>query len=114
MDVLQVWSGNNTLRGGAGDDNLIGGSGNDVLDGGPGNDRLWGTSGADLFVLSPGQDFIYDFALGQDRLVGSRGIFSETGNIFEVLLTHDKGSTVISFGRLQDFQHYNDLGLLWA
>lgn len=52
-----------TLRGGAGDDLLVGGSGSDKLLGGPGDDRLIGRGG---------EDWLYGGA-GEDRLLGGRG-----------------------------------------
>jgi Ca2+-binding RTX toxin-like protein len=52
-----------TLRGGAGNDELIGGSGSDSLLGNAGNDRLVGRAGADS--LMGGE--------GDDRLVGGSG-----------------------------------------
>lgn len=52
-----------TIRGGPGDDLLVGGGGNDRLVGGAGNDRLVGRGGVDL---------LYGGA-GDDRLIGSAG-----------------------------------------
>jgi hypothetical protein len=52
-----------TLRGGAGDDVLVGEAGGDKLVGGPGNDKLVGRSGP---------DWLYGGA-GDDRLIGGRG-----------------------------------------
>jgi Ca2+-binding RTX toxin-like protein len=52
-----------TLRGGPGQDKLVGGAGADKLVGGPGNDVLVGRDGADSLFGGP----------GDDRLVGCKG-----------------------------------------
>jgi len=45
-----------TLRGGAGDDRLVGWRGSDLLYGGPGSDTLIGGPGADILRGGPGTD----------------------------------------------------------
>lgn len=66
-DVLTADERSNTLKGGAGDDVLIGISNpsgtvstSDWLDGGEGNDSLTGGTGGDLFFGGPGDDDFYD------------------------------------------------------
>ena len=60
-DVIWGMGHNDVLSGGAGDDHLIDGRGNDILFGG---------SGADVFVFTPDgkSDFIEDFEVGIDRI----------------------------------------------
>ena len=71
------FGGNDTLTGGAGDDQLNGGAGNDTITGGAGADRLGGGAGNDTFVFkavtdsSPGStnyDTITDFAHASDHI----------------------------------------------
>jgi serralysin len=56
------------VRGGAGNDEVIGGFGSDRLYGGAGNDILRGLGAADLLNCGPGDDTAY--ARPQDHLVG--------------------------------------------
>lgn len=51
--------GNDTLRGGDGNDKLFGGSGNDVLSGGTGNNTLYGNSGDDRFLVDVGKNAVF-------------------------------------------------------
>lgn len=55
-DVLVGGGGDDKLIGGTGDDVLIGRGGNDALYGGPGNDVLVGGAGQDLCNGGPGRD----------------------------------------------------------
>jgi hypothetical protein len=57
-DVLVGGSGPDSLNGGAGGDKLVGRSGNDVLLGGEGRDSLFGGSGDDVLKGGPGHDLI--------------------------------------------------------
>lgn len=61
-----------TLRGGPGNDVLIGGNGPDKLLGGPGNDRLVGQGGPDLLCGGPGNDVLLGGS-GNDVLIGGGG-----------------------------------------
>lgn len=69
-DILQGATGNDTLLGSSGADRLSGGDGRDRLEGGNGNDKLYGGSGADIHVFdgNDGEDRIYDFRNGADRI----------------------------------------------
>ena len=78
-DTLDGGHGNDDLLGGDDDDTLIGGAGNDDIDGGDGDDVLeGGTGGDDLegglgedtfkFNRGDGDDVIYDFSPGEDRI----------------------------------------------
>lgn len=70
-----------TVRGGTGDDRLIGGGASDKLVGGPGDDVLAGRSGGDWLEGGPGADRLLggpgDDQLrggpGRDRLIGGPG-----------------------------------------
>lgn len=61
-----------TLRGGAGNDDLVGGAGNDRLIGGAGDDRLIGRAGADSLFGGPGDDRLIGCS-GNDLLRGEAG-----------------------------------------
>jgi len=67
--VLNGGTGNDHLKGGAGDDILHGGPGNDKLEGGSGNDILTGDSGNDLLIGGDGLDILIGGA-GNDQLFG--------------------------------------------
>jgi len=56
-DVLVGGGGDDKLLGGPGDDALTGRGGDDALYGGPGNDRLFGGSDVDTCNGGPGRDF---------------------------------------------------------
>lgn len=62
-----------TLRGGPGDDRLIGGGGGDKLVGGPGNDLLKGFVGDDALFGGPGDDRLLGGS-GDDALSGGPGL----------------------------------------
>jgi len=118
--------GDDVLNGGDSDDTIVGDfqsyalsdgynvvtGGNDTISGGEGDDRLCGdirnfietpaeyTGGADVFVFLPdsGQDTIYDFEVGVDRIdVSGLGITSM--NDLSGMITYDQntGSAVIDW-----------------
>ena len=51
-------AGNDTLRGGADDDNLFGDSGSDLITGGAGNDYIDGGSGSDVCAAGGGRNVV--------------------------------------------------------
>ncbi|MFN4243354.1 MAG: hypothetical protein ACK4PI_08965 [Tepidisphaerales bacterium] len=57
--ILVGGPGNDTLRGGRGDDILVGGGGRDTLIGGAGNDILRADDGNDTLLGGPGDDILY-------------------------------------------------------
>ncbi|WP_165392183.1 calcium-binding protein [Pseudomonas tructae] len=61
-DSLTTGAGNDLLEGGLGNDTLTAGAGNDQLNGGTGNDVLYGGAGSDLYLfnLGDGQDVLRD------------------------------------------------------
>ena len=62
-------SGNDTLSGNGGDNNMLGGTGDDILDGADGNDRLVGGTGDDLLTGGAGNDlFVFSDYSGSDTI----------------------------------------------
>ena len=107
------FSGEVTLRGGAGNDSLVSGNGNDRLDGGDGsdvlkagggNDLLLGGDGSDDLVGGDGSDVIagyggedtIDGGQGNDTLVGGVGNDSLLGGLGDDLLGGDKGRDTLN------------------
>jgi Ca2+-binding RTX toxin-like protein len=113
-DILGGQSGTDWIYGNAGDDNIRGGSGSDYLFGGrgsdwiwaqAGNDKMWGGGGSDRFDFnsgSDGQDVIYDFEPGIDRvriappdpITFDELIASATVDDGDVTLTYGVGATI--------------------
>ncbi len=69
-DQIDAGRDNDIVFGGAGNDRIYGRDGSDVIDGGEGNDKIAGGAGSDIFVFTngTGQDRIYDFESGVDRI----------------------------------------------
>ncbi len=79
-DILYGQGGTDTLEGGDGNDILYGGTGNDTLQGGKGNDTLIGGTGDDVFLwkagdagtaAAPALDVIKDFGTGSGNPNGT-------------------------------------------
>ena len=69
------------VRGGSGDDTLLGGSGNELFFGGRGNDFIDGNGGADTAFLGRGNDtFVWDPGDGSDTVEGGRGFDTHVFN----------------------------------
>ena len=70
-DLIEGGPDNDSLNAGEGNDVVIGGAGNDRITGGPGNDIATGGAGADefVFVVGHGTLSITDFEPGVDDLV---------------------------------------------
>ncbi len=85
--ILFGTPGNDTLEGGAQDDELYGDEGNDTLIGGDGNDKLFGEFGDDTLNGGSGNDELYgddgddtlDGGSGNDILNGGNGADNLTG-----------------------------------
>jgi Ca2+-binding RTX toxin-like protein len=117
------------LTGGSGDETIRGQAGDDVIDGGPGDDALFGVFGNDLVRGGPGNDSLFgsgsaaeagidtvaydtapagvtvDFAVGADGGAGSDGIaFFENviGSPFADSITGDAGPNVLTGGGGED------------
>lgn len=73
----------NSLRGGHGDDRLVGGSLGDVLRGGPGNNVLTGSGGADRFAFerTGGRDVVTDFDAAQGDVVDLTDLVDVPGGL---------------------------------
>ena len=76
--------GDDRIAGLAGDDALLGGGGGDTLAGGAGSDGLAGGAGADTFLfdgaIRPGdEDWVADFAPGEDRIAFAADVFGMLG-----------------------------------
>lgn len=52
------YNGNDTMRGGAGNDKFYGSNGDDIFDGNDGNDKLYGQAGADQMRGGNGDDYL--------------------------------------------------------
>jgi serralysin len=69
MEQIDGGSGNDTLRGGAGNDILIGGAGNDTLDGGTGDDQMSGGTGNDTYFVDSIGDVVSESRAGNADMV---------------------------------------------
>jgi len=80
-DTLRGDASANYLMGGQGNDILSGGEGDDTLRGGSGSDTLTGGAGADRFLIGAGDgaDKITDFVHGVDRITLQRSAFGFSG-----------------------------------
>jgi Ca2+-binding RTX toxin-like protein len=94
VDAVQGGDGNDTLRGGAGDDGgatggLYGEAGNDVLDGGAGADALYGGLGNDTYIF--GRGYGEDLLIDEDATVGNvdRVVFASDIDSDEVIARRD-------------------------
>jgi Ca2+-binding RTX toxin-like protein len=69
-DNLAGGAGADILYGGSGGESLMGGTGNDRIYGDAGNDGMYGDTGADQFAFrkNHGQDIVYDFVDGVDKI----------------------------------------------
>ncbi len=82
-----------TLRGGPGNDELVGGAGPDKLIGGSGNDRLIGRGGADSLYGGSGEDILIG-GPGNDSLRGGPGLDTLIGGPGENELQQDPASFI--------------------
>jgi Ca2+-binding RTX toxin-like protein len=71
-DTILGGAGNDELSGGLGYDRVLGGAGNDFLLGGGHNDYLNGEAGDDLMIGGGGNDRLID-TLGRDHFIGGLG-----------------------------------------
>ncbi|WP_298860731.1 calcium-binding protein [uncultured Sulfitobacter sp.] len=90
--LTQVEGGNDTLRGGEGNDEIYGNAGADDINGGAGNDMLSGDQGDDL--ISGGS--------GNDELLGGEGNDSLRGEAGDDALNSGEGSDYLAGGSGDD------------
>lgn len=85
-DKLDGGDGNDVLFGDLGNDTLRGGNGTDILFGGLGDDSLYGGAGADSFHFGrlEGNDTVYDFNTGEDRLILDDGVSVRSAKVQDV------------------------------
>jgi Ca2+-binding RTX toxin-like protein len=88
-DNLSGQAGNDTVSGGAGDDGVRGSIGNDILDGGAGNDALFGEDGNDILDGGAGNDFLSG-GVGDDTYI----VDSVSDVVSENLITNEGTDTV--------------------
>jgi Ca2+-binding RTX toxin-like protein len=94
-------NGNDAINGNGGNDRASGSGGADTIDGGDGNDTVLGGAGADRFIFREGgdDDYIGDFVRGQDRIVLDVNIGSTPiGSFTQLLLRIGQGSVSTSSG----------------
>ena len=110
------FSGDVTLRGGAGNDSLVSGSGYDRLDGGDGydvliggggNDSLVGGDGSDYLVGGDGSDVIAGYG-GADTINGGQGNDTLVGGDGNDSLLGESGDDLLSGGEDNDTLNGND------
>ncbi|WP_370231379.1 calcium-binding protein [Cognatishimia sp.] len=89
-DVLRGGDGQDTLVGNAGGDTIQGGDGQDDLRGETGNDRMFGGTGNDMIDGGSGNDFA-DGGLGQDTIQMGTGDDTAFGGDGDDSLTMDAG-----------------------
>ncbi|WP_108260675.1 calcium-binding protein [Mangrovicoccus ximenensis] len=92
-----VSGGNDTLRGGEGDDEIHGNAGDDDINGGSGNDSLWGDAGNDKISAAAGDDLVFGGA-GNDSLRGEAGNDTMSGGDGADYLDGGSGNDLLSGG----------------
>ncbi|MEG4284050.1 peptidylprolyl isomerase [Microcoleus sp. A006_D1] len=92
-DAINGSQGNDTLSGEAGDDFIRGGKGNDLISGGVGNDILNGNLGDDTLNGDAGNDFLRG-GRGNDVLIGGDGNDILVGDIGSDTLTGGAGADI--------------------
>lgn len=112
-DVLTGNDADNLLDGGANGDELSGGGGNDTLIGGAGDDLLTGGDGADVFQFAAnfGNDIIFDFETGVDKLAFATGSVTEANFTLDggELSFTSGGSSIIFLSDASGFSFANDV-----
>jgi hypothetical protein len=98
-DFIFGLAGDDVIRGGTGNDVIYAGQGDDEIYGGQGNDFLLGGEGADKFVFdaNSGNDIIWDFTQGVDKIDIDPSILPDIGEILGNI-TYEKGYAQIDLG----------------
>ncbi|MBT4934359.1 MAG: cadherin-like domain-containing protein [Rhodospirillaceae bacterium] len=89
-------AGDDTLKGGSGEDTLYGGGGDDSLKGGGGEDTLYGGAGADTLKGEGGEDVLFGGA-GDDELRGGGGEDFLVGGAGDDILKGEGGDDTFVF-----------------
>ena len=103
------------LRGGGGDDTMIGGATSDVLIGGTGRDSMTGGGGNDTLILFDGDvatGEVYDGGAGSDTLTGQTGLAADLSGVTISgieRITGFSGGLVLSAAQLNGFAGTIDL-----
>ncbi len=103
-------SDNDTINGGAGEDQLVGGVGDDMLDGGVGNDELLGGAGDDILRGGNGDDTALGGS-GDDALNGGAGNDTLFGNDGDDFFVGIGGTDVIDGGAGNDTNSFQGIGV---
>ncbi|TDL90485.1 calcium-binding protein [Meridianimarinicoccus aquatilis] len=96
-----VEGGNDTLRGGEGNDEIHGNEGDDDLNGGSGDDSLYGDQGNDIVAGANGDDAIFGGA-GNDKLRGEAGNDAISGGFGQDYLDGGTGNDTLNGGDAAD------------
>ncbi len=97
VNVFDAGAGNDTVRGGGGDDQLSGGGDGDFIVGGSGDDTVNGDAGNDELYGGTGDDVV-NGGLGSDTVVGQDGNDALTGGGGSDLMTGGDGDDFINGG----------------
>jgi peptidyl-prolyl cis-trans isomerase B (cyclophilin B) len=100
-DAINGSQGNDTITGEAGDDFLRGGKGNDVISGGVGNEIINGNLGDDTLNGDAGNDFLRG-GRGNDVLIGGDGNDVLVGDLGSDTLTGGAGADTFLPGTLEN------------
>lgn len=109
-DTLKGGGGNDFILAGAGADSVTGGAGNDLIIGGRGNDTLEGNQGDDTVIAGGGHDIVVGGegadrlhgGRGHDTLHGSEGVDRLHGGVGRDLLNGDEGADYLVGGAGRD------------
>jgi len=99
-DTIYGGAVDNNIQGGAGDDTIFGYGGSDTIIGGLGNDSLYGGVGADIFIFSDnsGHDAVLDFENGLDVIdLSSHSQITDFSDVLG-LATQIGSDVIIDFG----------------
>lgn len=100
-DRIEAANGRDKLYGGLDGDTLSGGAGQDTLYGGTGNDRVKGERGADRLYGGEGKDTLFGGEKG-DQIKGGKGADRLDGGRGNDTLMGDKGADVLIGGKGND------------
>jgi hypothetical protein len=108
VENIRGGDGDDQLLGGPGSNKLWGGAGNDVIDGGEGDDFIYGGAGDDDLTGGQGDDFLYGEA-GDDTLKGGDGSDLLDGYPGKNTLDGGNGDADICVPTTADTAHFCEL-----